>query len=171
VITINNRETTLQRIEELHLFGALNIAQLSSYSFIVDTQFDPNVDANRIIFMLKMDEFDPVVYNAVRSNFSNYNLSVVPCTALPKTKEEHSLLRESLKVLLMQNPNAFWDLVSREGLTENLLSIIDEVSSELSGEGMELSPLLTCQVGFVEPTFEKSKSSVELFISLANEEG
>jgi hypothetical protein len=76
---------------------------------------------------------------------------------------------ESLKVLLMQNPNAFWDLVIKEGLTESLLSVIDEVSSECSGEGMELSPLMACQAGFVEPTFEKSKSSVALFLALAEE--
>ena len=56
------------------------------------------------------------------------------------------MTREELKSLLLNNPNEFWDLIGREGLTEYLISILDEADSECSGEGMEESPLMSLQI-------------------------
>lgn len=54
--------------------------------------------------------------------------------------------RESLKILLLKNPNEFWEFVKTEGLSESIVSILDEVDGELDGSNVEMSPLLSHQV-------------------------
>ena len=55
--------------------------------------------------------------------------------------------RTTLKALLVNSPNEFWDLVAVEGLNETLLSVVDEVEAESNGEGMLDNPLLgVCRI-------------------------
>lgn len=56
------------------------------------------------------------------------------------------MTREELKTLLLNKPNEFWEFVKIEGLSETVVSVLDEADAELDGSNVELSPLMSPQV-------------------------
>ncbi|MCA3086290.1 MAG: hypothetical protein ING65_08250 [Rhodocyclaceae bacterium] len=57
---------------------------------------------------------------------------------------------QALKAMLISNPNAFWDFVNAEGLTEAVVAVLDEADREAEASNAEndaeLSPLIGLQV-------------------------
>jgi len=54
-----------------------------------------------------------------------------------------------MKAMLLNDPNAFWDLVGNEGLTEGIIAVLDETDREAEAAGgsfsVTLSPLIDHQ--------------------------
>jgi hypothetical protein len=78
----------------------------------------------------------------------------------PSITDEY-LQNANLKLLLVQNPNAFWNLVTREGLTKKLLDVIDEVQKTMDGSGVEENPLLDLQLDLHERPLQAKDLSPE----------
>lgn len=57
---------------------------------------------------------------------------------------------QALRMLLKSNPNAFWDFVNGEGLTDAVVAVLDEADREAEDAGgsdtVQISPLINHQV-------------------------
>jgi len=93
--------------------------------------------------------------------------------------------RENLKKMLIEDPNAFWQLIAAEGISEEIRSVIDEVDSELADSAPDMMLLqgitfsneislseksiedIANQVGEIAPSLSKHDNLDLLAVSLA----